>query len=368
MIKSRRLQAWAPRICAVVALVCAAMSLTACVGDNRLARPAAAPAAMHRATTGSLAPAPVATLAPIPRNKPVAIVAGTPVSGADYADRVAQQLKSAAAQARQQPGASTPDARRIRSQALTGVVDTAVIDHYAQQHGITATAHDVQRRYDVVQMQIAQQALQTGQAITFTDVLAQYGYTVASFKKALADGIVRLKVESRIAPPGLVDAVRARHILIGPPLAQTGALTPTTKAKPDSVYKAEAMAIYQQLKKDPRRFAALARQKSVDTVSGARGGELGWFTKGMPGIVPSFEKAAFAQPVGQISAPVKSQFGYHIIQVEEHKKVPFTALPQSAQQTPAVQALAQQQQTQFQTWLSAERTRDHVRILAQGVK
>jgi hypothetical protein len=53
--------------------------------------------------------------------------------------------------------------------------------------------------------------------------------------------------------------------------------------------------------------------------------------------------------------------------VEEHKKMPFTALPQSAQQTPAVQALAQLQQTQFQTWLSAERKRDHVRILAQGV-
>jgi hypothetical protein len=53
--------------------------------------------------------------------------------------------------------------------------------------------------------------------------------------------------------------------------------------------------------------------------------------------------------------------------VEEHKKIPFTALPQSAQQAPAVQALARQQQTQFQSWLSAERQRDHVRILAQGV-
>src|SRR5947199_9218763 len=107
------------------------------------------------------------------------------------------------------------------------------------------------------------------------------------------------------------------------------------------------MAIDQQLKRDPRRFAALARQKSVDTASGAQGGELGWFAKGM--MVPPFEKAAFSLPVGRISPPVKSQYGYHIIQVEEHKKIPFTTLPQSAQQAPAVQALAQQQRTQFQT-------------------
>ena len=335
MSRSRRLQAWAPRTCAAAALTSAALSLTACVGDNR------------------------PTLAPIPRDKPVAIVAGTPVSGADYADRVAQQLKGAAAQAQQQPGVPRPDARQIRSQALGGVVDAAVIDHYAQQHGITATAQEVQRQYDAVQTQIEQQEQRSGHPVAFTQVLTQYGFTVASFKKALADGIIRHKVELRIAPPGRVEAVRARHILIGPPLAQSG--TPTAKARPDAAYKAEAMAIYQQLKKDPSRFAPLARQKSVDAASGARGGELDWFTKGM--MVAPFEKAAFSLPVGQISAPVKSRYGYHIIQVEQHTKIPFTALPQSAQQTPAVQALLRQQQTQFQSWLSAERKRDHVRIL-----
>ena len=354
----------ASRALAAAALVGVALALSACVSDSSsgaFRAPAPSPTAGVAAPT--VRPAP--TMPPIPRNKPAAIVAGTPISGAAYADAVAQLRKAVAQRRQQQPGAIVPTEQQIRSQALNSLIDTAVIDHYAQQHRITATAQDVQRRYDVVQTQITQQALQTGQAITFTDVLAQYGYTVASFKKALADGIIRLKVESRIAPPGLVDAVRARHILIGPPLAQTGALTPTTKAKPDSVYKAEAMAIYQQLKKDPRRFAALARQKSVDSGSGARGGELGWFTRGM--MVSPFEKAAFSLPVGQIGSPVKSRFGYHIIQVEEHKKIPFTALPPSAQQAPAVQALAQLQQTQFQTWLSAERKRDHVRILAQGV-
>src|SRR2546426_12560836 len=115
MIISRRLRAGAPRTCAAATLVSAAMSLTACVGDNPPPRPGAAPAATHSAMTGTPTPAPVVTLAPIPRDKPVAIVAGTPVSGADYADRVTQQAKGAAAQAQQQQGVPTPDARQIRS-------------------------------------------------------------------------------------------------------------------------------------------------------------------------------------------------------------------------------------------------------------
>lgn len=350
---SRRLWAWAPRACAGAALVAVALSLTA-FASAVPARPSAATAA------ATPAPTPTAKLAPIPRNKPVAIVAGQPVSGAAYADLVLQQLKAATLQAQQQ-GAAPPNERQVRTQALTDIVTIAVINHYAQQHGIKATAHDVQKQYDATQKQIEQQARRSGQPVTFAQVLTQFGFTPASFKTALANNIVGSKVEQRIAPAGLVEAVRARHILIGPPPSQTGTVTPTTTAKPDSYYRAEAESIYQQLKKDPGRFAALARQKSVDTGSGAQGGELGWFVKGM--MVPPFEKAAFTLPIGQISQPVKSQYGYHIIQVEQHKRIPFTTLPQSALQVPTVQALAQKQQKTFQSWLTAERARDHVRIL-----
>src|SRR2546429_9675128 len=101
------------------------------------------------------------------------------------------------------------------------------------------------------------------------------------------------RAERRTAPPGWLEAVWSRHILIGPPLSQTGAMTPTPRARPDSVYKAEAATIAQQLKKDPGQFAALARKKSVDTGSGAQGGELGWFAKGM--MVAPVEKAALSQ-------------------------------------------------------------------------
>ncbi len=69
-------------------------------------------------------------------------------------------------------------------------------------------------------------------------------------------------------------------------------------------------------------FADVARKYSSDTGSGASGGDLGWFGRGQ--MVPEFENAAFSQEVGDIGEPVKSQFGFHIIQVLGHENLPVS--------------------------------------------
>jgi|GEM_PF-530838 len=81
--------------------------------------------------------------------------------------------------------------------------------------------------------------------------------------------------------------------------------------------KEEADAIEKQLK-NGGDFAAIAKEKSTDTGSAANGGDLGYFGKGA--MVPEFEKAAFDLKVGEISAPIKSDYGYHIIKVIDHKQ------------------------------------------------
>lgn len=87
--------------------------------------------------------------------------------------------------------------------------------------------------------------------------------------------------------------------------------------KPDSVAKARAKTLADSLVVALRGgadFEATAKRFSQDPGSAPQGGDLGWVRKGI--MVREFERAAFALPVGTISEPVESAFGYHIIQVE----------------------------------------------------
>ncbi|MBN1299614.1 MAG: peptidylprolyl isomerase, partial [Melioribacteraceae bacterium] len=72
-----------------------------------------------------------------------------------------------------------------------------------------------------------------------------------------------------------------------------------------------AMAVYNRVTKGGEDFGEVAREISQDPGSGSKGGDLGWFGKGM--MVPEFEKAAFGGRIGVVQRPVKSQFGWHII-------------------------------------------------------
>lgn len=66
---------------------------------------------------------------------------------------------------------------------------------------------------------------------------------------------------------------------------------------------------------DGEDFATLAQKYSQDPGSGTQGGDLGWAEKGM--MVPAFEKAALALQPQEISAPVKTEFGYHLVMLHE---------------------------------------------------
>ena len=74
--------------------------------------------------------------------------------------------------------------------------------------------------------------------------------------------------------------------------------------------QSQALAILERLKKG-EKFADLAKELSLDTGCGKRGGDLGYFGRGR--MVKPFETAAFALTVGQVAEPVKTEFGYHII-------------------------------------------------------
>ncbi len=93
------------------------------------------------------------------------------------------------------------------------------------------------------------------------------------------------------------EEVKASHILI------TG----------DDLKKAKAI----RAQVNTRNFGAIAKKETQDPTGKENGGDLGWFSAGR--MVPEFEKAAFAMKPGEISQPIKTQFGYHIIYVQDKK-------------------------------------------------
>jgi peptidyl-prolyl cis-trans isomerase C len=108
------------------------------------------------------------------------------------------------------------------------------------------------------------------------------------------------------------ESLKARHILI----RFKGSAVPLRPGQKE-LTEEESLAKAQDVRKQLLAggdFIALAKSESDDTGSGANGGDLGSFKHGQ--MVAPFEAVAFALPVGQISEPVKTQFGYHIIKVE----------------------------------------------------
>jgi peptidyl-prolyl cis-trans isomerase C len=115
-------------------------------------------------------------------------------------------------------------------------------------------------------------------------------------KAALTDKAIKAVYDDAVKQMSTDQEVRARHILV-----------PTEK---------EAQAILEELKRGTD-FAELARQKSKDPGAAAEGGDLGYFTKDQ--MVPEFSEVAFKLNKGELSDPIKTQFGWHIIRVEDKR-------------------------------------------------
>jgi parvulin-like peptidyl-prolyl isomerase len=158
--------------------------------------------------------------------------------------------------------------------------------------------------------QIAQQ--KSSYDASALDALVEYSVLDASAK---ADGIVvtQAQIDDRYVAD--FGEYHTRHILISPkPLGEGD----DAKTAADNVALAKARAVVDQLRQSPNDqslWNTLAQQYSDDPGSAASGGDLGFVGKGQ--FVKEYEDAVHGMSLGQISDPVKSQYGYHIIQLLE---------------------------------------------------
>jgi len=122
----------------------------------------------------------------------------------------------------------------------------------------------------------------------------------------VTEDMLRARYEERLNEFKVPEKRRVRHILLTLPPDADEATAERTRAR--------LFAIRQRIV-EGADFAALATENSEDSISAARGGDLGELAPGT--MDPEFERAAFAVAQGEVSAPVRTRFGYHLIQATE---------------------------------------------------
>ena len=190
--------------------------------------------------------------------------------------------------AEEEIGSNMPQmpAAQKRDYLITYLTDVVIVSQAAEKAKL-GDRDDVKRRLAFDHNRVLMEAMLTDTA-----------------KSALTDDAMHKVYDEAIKQMPAEEEVHARHILV-----------PTED---------EAKAIEDQLKKGAD-FAALAKEKSKDP-GAADGGDLGYFTKDQ--MVPEFAEAAFKLDKGQISDPVHTQFGWHIIKVEDKRTKPTPTFDQ----------------------------------------
>ena len=246
----------------------------------------------------------------------VAVVDGTEVSKADLDELFDQAKRSYEAQKQEFPKAGTPEYQSRQTEYVAYLVELEQFRQAAAELGIEVTDSEI----DKLEQEFIDERFQ-GKREEYEKALEAQGFTAAKYRdNALAVSVLTNELFSEVTRGVKVSEQEiaeyyaqnqsqygagsrdVRHILVA---------EKDSDGKVDfAASKAKADAIYAQLI-DGANFAALAKAESQDPGSKAAGGKL-TIQRGQ--TVPEFEKVSFELDKGEISKPVKTQYGYHVIE------------------------------------------------------
>jgi parvulin-like peptidyl-prolyl isomerase len=234
----------------------------------------------------------------------VAVVNGTAITQASLTELMGRAEKSYTAQQREFPKAGTAEHQSLRNQAVAYLVQREEYANEADELGIEISDDEITKKLDEVKKQYFQNDQKK-----FVAGLKQQGYTVEALRQDIQSQLVSEKIYESVTNDikvsdadlqkyynenktqySVAESRAVRHILVKT--------------------KAEADTIHSQLESGAD-FAKLAKESSLDPGSKDQGGKL-TISRGQ--TVAPFDKAAFALETNELSEPVKTEFGYHLIQ------------------------------------------------------
>ena len=272
-----------------------------------------------------------------PRSVPsdaVAVVGDQTVTKADWDALLQQTKQNYAATHHPFPKPGSVELANLRSNVTQFLVSAAEYDQEAKKLGVKVTDKDVNDRLNQIKQQYY--GSQPGQPTAskkeietrYQAALKQQGFTDQEVRAGIKLSLIREKVQGKVTESLKVSDSQITDYYNKHKSEYQTPAQPESRDVAHILVKKKALAdqLYAQLQRNPKQFAKLARKYSTDPTSAKNGGVLaGGDVKGR--FVKPFEQVAFKLKTHEISKPVHSKFGWHIIEALGPVKPPTPAKP-----------------------------------------
>jgi foldase protein PrsA len=294
-------------------------------------------------------------------NDAVAVVGGQEISKSDWDAVIDQFRRNRKATNQPFPKPGTVELATLRTNAVLFLIQKSEYFQEADKLGVKVSDKDVEDRLEQFKQQYygnpPGQPKATKKQIEerYNQALKQQGVTDAEAREGLKLTLTREKIYEKVTEDVKVSDKDVRDYYNSHKEQYETPAQPASRQVRHILVKTKALAdqLYARLQANPGLFPKLAKQYSTDTSSKVNGGELpGGALKGR--LVKPFEEVAFSIPTKEISKPVHTEFGWHIIQALGPVKPGTPAKPTPFDQVEAPirqQLLSQKKTRKFQDWL-----------------
>jgi foldase protein PrsA len=234
---------------------------------------------------------------------------------------------------------------------LNHLIDQRLIAQAARRNRVAVTDSEVTAELEQIKSNFGSEG-------EFQALLVQRNLTIAQVRDLIRSNLTQRRLALKVSPIKVSDEelqrafTQRRSQYDTPEQMHTSHILIKVESPEQDRAARQKLVLVQAKLRNGEKFADLARQYSDDPGSKERGGDLGWQSKGA--LVPEFEKAAMALEPGQISEPVKTTFGYHII-LMHGKKAGRQATLQEVQARLREELSEERGETAFREWLKKER-------------